>query len=104
MVIAQGDIWLLETPNQKRRPVLVITRDEAIPVLDNLVVAPLTSTLRTIPTCVPIGPDHGIDRDSVASFDNLAVIPKSLLTTHLGSLGAAGRHEICAAIAALADC
>jgi len=39
----------METPNAKRRPVLVVSRDEAIAVLDNVVVAPVTSTIRNIP-------------------------------------------------------
>jgi len=104
MVIAQGDIWLIEPPNNKRRPVLVVTRNEAIGVLNNLVVAPLTSTLRAIPTCIPIGPEHGIDRDSVASFDSIASVPKSLLTRQLGTLGPLGRQHICLALDALADC
>ena len=94
----------METPNAKRRPVLVVSRNEAIPALNNVVVAPVTSTLRDIPTCVPVGPDEGIDHDSVASFDNLAAVPKSVLTTRLGSLGAGRRRLICSALEALADC
>jgi mRNA interferase MazF len=84
-VVAQGDLWLMETPNEKRRPVLVISRDEAIPVLNNVVVAPVTSTIRAIQTCIPVGPDHGLDHDSVATFDNLGAVPKSVLTRHLGT-------------------
>jgi mRNA interferase MazF len=103
-VVAQGDIWLMETPNQKRRPVLIVSRNEAIPVLNNVVVAPITSTLRNIPTCIQIGPDEGIDHDSVASFDNLAAVPKSVLTTRLGQLGVDARKQICDALGALADC
>ena len=57
----------------------MVTRSEAIGVLDNVVVAPVTSTNRTIPTCLPLGSEEGIDHDSVASFDNLSVVPKSLL-------------------------
>jgi len=104
MVIAQGEIWLLEPSSDKRRPVLIVTRNEAIRVLNNVVVAPLTSTVRTIPTCIPVGPDHGINRDSVASFDNIASVPKSLLTNRLGTLGASGAQQICTALDALADC
>lgn len=104
MVIAQGDIWLLEPPNDKRRPVLIVTRNEAIGVLNNLVVAPLTSTVRPIPTCIPIGYEQGIDRESVASFDNIASIPKMLLTRQLGTLGPSGPDHICQALDALADC
>jgi mRNA interferase MazF len=69
--------------------------DEAIPVLSNVVVAPVMSTVRLIPTCVPLGADEGIDHDSVASFDNVATAPEALLTTRLGELGPAGREHLC---------
>jgi mRNA interferase MazF len=103
-VVAQAEIWLMETPNQKRRPVLIVSRDEVIPVLNNVVVAPVTSTVRDIPTCIQVGPDEGIDHDSVATFDNLAAVPKSVLTTRLGQLGVRGRRQICDALGALANC
>lgn len=103
-MVAQGELWLLEPPNAKRRPVLVVTRNEAIPVLNNIVVAPVTTTLRAIPTCIAVGPDDGIDHDSVVSFDNMAAVPKSILTVRLGSLGTNGRQRMCSALAALADC
>ena len=94
----------METPNQKRRPVLVVSRDETIAVLNNVVVAPVTSTIRDIPTCIPVGPAEGIDHDSVATFDSLAAVPKSVLTTRLGELGLGGRRRICDALDALANC
>ena len=100
----QGDLWLLEPPNGKRRPVLIVTRSEAIPVLTSLVVAPITSTIRPIPTAIAVGPPEGIDHDSVASFDNLATVPRSLLTRRLGRLDPVRQPEICAALDALADC
>ena len=103
-MVAQAEIWLMETPNQKRRPVLIVSRDEVIPVLNNVVVAPVTSTLRNIPTCIRVGPDEGIDHDSVATFDNLAAVPKSVLTARLGQLGVDGRRQICDALDALANC
>lgn len=68
-MVAQAELWLMETPNQKRRPVLVVSRDEVIPVLNNVVVAPVTSTIRSIPTCIPVGPDEGIDHDSERGRD-----------------------------------
>ena len=103
-MVAQAELWLMETPNRKRRPVLVVSRNEVIPVLNNILVAPVTSTIRDIPTCIPVGVDEGIDHDSVATFDNLAAVPKSVLTTRLGQLGADGRQRICAALAAMANC
>lgn len=103
-MVAQAELWLMEPPNSKRRPVLVVTRDEVIPVVNNVVVAPVTSTIRDIPTCVPVGPDEGIDHDSVATFDNLAAVPKSVLTVRLGELGVGGRRQICEALDAVANC
>lgn len=103
-MVAQGEIWLMETPNQKRRPVLIVSRSEAIAVLNNVVVAPLTTAIRDIPTCLRVGPEEGIDHDSVAAFDNLAAVPKSVLTIRLGQLGMGGRRQICGALQALADC
>lgn len=103
-MVAQAELWLMETPNQKRRPVLVISRDEVIPVLNNVVVAPVTSTIRRIPTCIPVGADEGVDHDSVATFDSLAAVPKSVLTTRLGSLGVDGGLQICRALEAMANC
>ncbi len=103
-MVAQAELWLMETPNQKRRPVLVVSRNEVIPVLNNIIVAPVTSTVRTIPTCIPVGTDEGIDHDSVATFDNLGAVPKSVLTRKLGQLGVGGRQQICAALDAMANC
>ncbi|HXH58383.1 type II toxin-antitoxin system PemK/MazF family toxin [Iamia sp.] len=94
----------METPNQKRRPVLVVSRDEVIPVVNNVVVAPVTSTIRDIGTCITVGADEGIDHDSVATFDNLAAVPKAVLTRRLGELGLGGRRRICHALEALANC
>ena len=56
-MVAQGELWLMETPNRKQRPVLVVSRNEVIPVLNNVVVAPLTSTIRDIATCIPAEAD-----------------------------------------------
>ncbi len=94
----------METPNQKRRPVLIVSRNDVIPVLNNIVVAPVTSTIRAIPTCIPVGIDEGIDHDSVATFDNLAAVPKSVLTRKLGQLSVGGRQQICSALDAMANC
>ena len=73
-------------------------------MLNNITVAPVTSTIRAIPTCIPVGVDEGIDHDSVATFDNLASVPKSVLTKRLGRLGVGGREQICSALEAMADC
>ncbi len=99
----QGEIWWAEA-EEKRRPVLVVTRDQAIPVLTWIVVAPVTRTVRSIPTEVPLGPEQGMQGASAASFDNLQPIRRSFLTNRVGELGPAGGRQMCQALAALADC
>ncbi|QYG93622.1 type II toxin-antitoxin system PemK/MazF family toxin [Iamia sp. SCSIO 61187] len=99
----QGDIWWAETEG-KRRPVLVVTRDEAIPVLRWVTVAPVTRTVRDIPTEVPLGPDEGLPDHCAAAFDNVQPIRRALLTEHVGALGPQRRDEICRALRALSDC
>lgn len=99
---AQGDIWWAEAED-KRRPVLVVTRSEAISVLTWIVVAPVTTTIRGIPTEIPLDPEHGLDVACVASFDNLQPIRKTFLTRRIGALPTP-RRKICLTLTALADC
>lgn len=103
-MVAQGELWLMETPAGKNRPALVVTRDEAIGVLDNLLVAPVTTAIRNIPTCIAVGRREGLHSPSVASFDNLSTVHKSLLKRRLGALAAGGRRQICEALRAAAAC
>ncbi len=102
-VPAQGDVWWAEAED-KRRPVLVVTRSEAVPVLTWVVVAPVTSTVRGIPTEVPLGSEEGLPRDCVAAFDNVQPLRRAFLTERLGQLAEGRRVEICRALSALADC
>ena len=99
---AQGEIWWAEAED-KRRPVLVVTRSEAVPVLTGIVVAPVTRTMRSIPTEVPLGEDEGLSVECVASFDNLQRIRRTALVGRIGTLGPR-RGEICNSLRALADC
>ena len=99
---AQGEVWWAEA-NDKRRPVLVVTRSDAVPVLTWIVVAPVTRTVRSIPTELRLGPDEGMVSECAASFDNLQPIRRSFLTERIGAIGWR-RIEVCDALAALADC
>jgi mRNA interferase MazF len=103
VIPAQGEIWWAEAED-KRRPVLVVTRNEAVPVLHRIIVAPVTRTVRGIPTEVALGPAHGLAEDCVASFDNLQPIGRRFLTERVGHLGIDEQQEICRALRALSDC
>jgi mRNA interferase MazF len=99
----RGEIWWAEAEG-RRRPVLVVTRSEAVPVLTWLVVAPVTRSVRGIPTEVPLGPGEGLPDGCAASFDNLQPIRRSFLVERAGLLADHRRREICSALDALADC
>ena len=99
----QGDVWWAEAED-KRRPVLVVTRSEAVPVLTTILVAPVTRTIRAIPTEVGLGPDEGLAVECVASLDNLQPIRHRFLTERAGRLGPDGRLLLWGALRAVADC
>ena len=99
----QGDLWWAEAQD-KRRPVLVVTRSEAVPVLTWIVVAPVTRTVRGIPTEISLGPDEGLAAECAASFDILQPIRRAFLVDRAGALDPSRRPEICRALAALSDC
>jgi mRNA interferase MazF len=100
---SQGEVWWAEAED-KRRPVLVVTRSEAVPVLTWIIVAPVTRTVRQIPTEVRLGTNHGLPEECAASFDNLQPIRRSFLTQRVGELQVEELDEICRALRALADC
>jgi mRNA interferase MazF len=70
----------------KRRPVLVLTREHAVDRLSQVTVAPITGTARGIRTEVPVGPDNGLRQASVVSCDNIVTIAKSELGDQIGFL------------------
>ncbi|MHB8295535.1 MAG: type II toxin-antitoxin system PemK/MazF family toxin [Acidimicrobiales bacterium] len=102
--MTRGEIWWGETPDEKGRPFLVVSRDAANLVMQRVMVAPVTRRVRKLPSEVALGRDEGMPVDSAASFDNLRPFPRSMLTYRLGCLPVQRRHEICAALGAMADC
>ncbi len=103
MTPAQGEIWWAETEERKRRPVLVVTRSYAVPVLNAILVAPITRTIRHVSTEIALDYETGLRGPCVASFDNLQRVSRSDLTERVGALSHP-RLEICRALSALADC
>jgi mRNA interferase MazF len=100
----RGELWWGEAPDSKGRPYLVLSRDEAIPVLRTILVAPVTRTVRGIPTEVPLGSPEGLSVECVAAMDAILSFPKSMLTRRLGSLLPPRKHELCEAARAAIDC
>ena len=82
----RGDIFEVDFPSG-RRPAVIVTRNRAIPALTSLTVAQITSTVRGLPTEVPLGKPHGVLEGCCASCDNLHTISKRSIRERRGNLG-----------------
>jgi mRNA interferase MazF len=99
-----GEVWWGELPDFGRRPFLVMTREAAIPVLTTLLAAPITRTIRRIPTEVRLTQEDGMPTECAVSFDNLRVVPKSHLVERQCTLSPVRRLEACDALRTAVDC
>ena len=99
-MVARGDVVLAghESPDEQRRPYLVLTRDEGIPLLNQLLAVPATCTIRGIPTEVHLDVADGMPAERALTLDNLLVVRKSMLTGYVTTLGPAKLAEVCAAL------
>jgi mRNA interferase MazF len=100
----RGEVWWGEIEEVGRRPFLVMTRSAAIPVLHNLLAAPVTRTVRHLPTELALGLEDGMPTECAASFDNLRVVPKPYLVVRLCVLDPIRLIDACGALRAAVDC
>lgn len=98
----RGEIWLAEM--DKVRPAVVMHRDFAGQRLSAVLVVPLTSTLRDIPTAVRLGPADGVDRECIAPLDNLTLLPRQQFIRRIGALDPGRMQELCRALAVAVAC
>ena len=83
----QFEIWWVDLPEPAgRRPVLLLSRNDAYEYLSKFVAVEVTSTIRNIASEVPLGVDEGMNRVCVANCDNMRVVPKLSLTKQAGQL------------------
>lgn len=95
----QGDVyWFTFPPPDKRRPVVVVTRQSALGFLTNVSVAPVTSTVRPSPTYVSLGPADGLPRESAINLDGIQTIPIRELGPYITRLSPAKLREVRLAI------
>ncbi len=95
----RGDVcWYTFKAPDKKRPVLILTRDSALAVLHSVTVAPITSTIRSIPTEVILTEDDGLPSTCAANFDNLQTVPKSNIGGRIARLTARRMKEADAAV------
>jgi mRNA interferase MazF len=102
--VNRGEVWWVEHPETGRRPACVLTRQAAIPVLASVLVAPATRTIRGIPTEVTLTRADGMPEECALSFNNLATVPKALLTQRITIVPDPRIHELCSALRAATGC
>lgn len=103
--VKRGDIRLYRFPvPDKERPVLVLTRDSALRFLTYVTVAPITSTIRDIPTEVVLDEADGMKKRCAANLDHLMTIPRGRLGRRVAGLAAVRIEEACRALALAVGC
>lgn len=98
----RGDVWLAEL--DKVRPVVVLTRDPMGRLLNAVLAAPVTSTVRGISTEVAVGPADGVRLASVANLDNLQLVARSRLVRRVGRARPETMDSLCRALAVAVGC
>lgn len=105
MTPLRGELWWCEPPDIGRRPVVVLSRDAAIPRLRRALVAPCTTTIRGLPSEVILEPgDDPIGRRSAVNLDSVESVSIAVLVGRLGRLSDNRMREICAALEVAVDC
>jgi mRNA interferase MazF len=103
--VTRGDIRIVKFPApDKPRPVLVLTRASAVRALTRVTIAPVTSTVRGIPTEVVLTAADGMKHLCAVNLDNVTTVPKRLLARHVATLGPERMREVCAALAFATGC
>jgi mRNA interferase MazF len=101
----RGEVWWCELPEIARRPVVVLSRDVAIPRLRRVLVAPCTTTIRGLLSEVVLEPgDDPVPRGSAVNLDSIESISIATLVERLGALSGDRMSEVCAALEIAVDC
>jgi mRNA interferase MazF len=97
--LSRGDVHLYRfAPPDKQRPVLILTRDSAVGHLSTVTVAPISSTVRGVPSEVMLDVDDGMKGPCAVNLHNAATVSQERLGKRVTSLSAARMREVCAAL------
>jgi mRNA interferase MazF len=104
-VPGRGDVWWCELPAVGRRPVVVLSRDVAIPRLGRALVAPCTTTIRGLASEVLLEPgDDPVPLRSAVNLDSVESVSVAVLVERLGRLSDAKMRQVCDALEVAVDC
>ena len=97
--IARGDIRLYRfAPHDKKRPVVVLTRDSAVGYLSTVTVAPITSTIRGVPSEVVLSEDDGLKAPCAVNLHHTVTVSQGRLGKRMARLSSVRMNQICAAL------
>ena len=103
--LKRGSIWMYQFKKpDKLRPVLILSRQEVIGLINTVIVAPITTTIYGIPSEVLVGIDQGLKHDSAVNLDHIQTISASNLKRYIGSLDRRMMTEICQALMIATGC
>ncbi|HMS47435.1 type II toxin-antitoxin system PemK/MazF family toxin [Candidatus Microthrix sp.] len=101
----RGELWWCEPPGIGRRPVVVLSRDAAIPRLRRALIAPCTTTIRGLPSEVVLEPgDDPLGRRSAVNLDSVESVTVAVLVERLGTLSGSRMRQICDALEVATNC
>jgi len=101
----RGELWWCELPEIARRPVVVLSRDAAMPRLGRALVAPCTTTIRGLASEVVLEPgDDPIPRRTAVNLDSVENVSLAALVERLGRLSDERMRDVCAALEVAVDC
>jgi mRNA interferase MazF len=93
--LKQYELWWAHLPEPSgRRPVLLLSRDDAYEHLNKFIAVEVSTTVRRIPVEVPVGKAEGLSKPCVVNCDNIRTVSRSALVKRIGQLGAARRFEV----------
>jgi mRNA interferase MazF len=102
---ARGEVWWCELAEIGRRPVVVLSRDAAIPRLRRTLIGPCTTTIRGIPSEVLLEPgEDPVPRTSVVNLDSVESVSLETLVERLGRLSDERMRQICEALEVAVAC
>jgi mRNA interferase MazF len=102
---ARGEVWWCELPDIGRRPVVVLSRDVAIPRLRRALIAPCTSTIRGLASEVVVeAGDDPVPQRSAINLDSVESVSVAVLVERLGRLSDDRMRAVCTALDVAVDC
>ena len=103
--LARGEVRLFRFPApDKERPVVILTRGSALDYLSRVTIAPITSTVRGVPSEVVLGPEDGMKRACAVNLHNVITVPQASVGRRLAQLTPPRLREVCTALAFALGC